>query len=82
VENESILKEIEDIAGYFFTVDEVATITGADMEKPEYKKAYLRGSLKSEAEIRKIILQQAKDGSSPAQTTAQKMIEALKRKNH
>jgi hypothetical protein len=77
--NEEMIKEIEELAELFFTADEVQEITGADPLSTQFKKAYRRGSLKSEAEIRKAIIQLAKDGSSPAQTLAWKMVESTKR---
>jgi hypothetical protein len=78
----SPIQEIEEMGGYFFSIEEVGIITGADMSAAENLTAYRRGSLKAEAEIRKVIIQQAKDGSGPAQTAAQKLIDTLKRKNH
>lgn len=71
--------EIEELAGYFFTEDEVEEITGLEKSTCGFKKAFRKGSLKAEAEIRKSIIQLAKDGSSPAQTLAWKMLESQKR---
>jgi hypothetical protein len=73
------VKEIEELASLFFSSEEIREITGLNPEDPQFKKAYRRGSLKSEAEIRKSIIQLAKDGSSPAQTLAWKMVESTKR---
>lgn len=77
--DEELVKEIEELAGLFFTANEIQVITGADPQSIDFKKAFRRGSLKSEAEIRKSIIQLAKDGSSPAQTLAWKMVESTKR---
>lgn len=76
------IQEIEELAGYFFDEEQVALITGVEIDTPEFRKAFKRGSLKSEAEIRKSIIQLAKDGSSPAQTMAWKMVESQKRKEY
>lgn len=73
------IKEVEELAGLFFSIDEVAFIMGVNSQDQTFKKAYDRGSLKSEAEIRKSIIQLAKDGSSPAQAMAWKMVEINKR---
>jgi hypothetical protein len=73
------MQEVEELAALFFSSDEIREITGLNPEDPLFKKAYRKGSLKSEAEIRKSIIQLAKDGSSPAQTLAWKMVESTKR---
>lgn len=76
------LLEIEKFAGYFFTREEVCLITGADPNAREFKQAYARGKLRSEAELRAAIIQTAKDGSSPAQTMAYNLLEKLDRKDY
>lgn len=80
--SEEQLKEIEELAGYFFTEEEVAEITGIGPEANGFKKAFRRGSLKAEAELRKVIIKTAMDGSSPAQTMAWKMVETQKRNDY
>lgn len=77
--SEELVKEIEELAGLFFSPEEVELITGCNGEDPSFQKAYKRGCLKSEAELRKSIIQLAKDGSSPAQAMANKMVESNKR---
>jgi hypothetical protein len=49
---------------------------------PEGKRAIRKGSLASEALLRKSIMALANAGSSPAQTIAIKMLESFKRKNY
>lgn len=56
--------EIEELASLQFTENEIKTITGLDELD---KIAVDRGRLKATAEVRKAILSQAKQGSSPAQ---------------
>lgn len=77
--SEEQAQEIEQLAGYFFTEDEVVEITGIEATRPGFKKAFRKGSLLAEAEIRKSIIELAKAGSSPAQTLAWKMLESQKR---
>ncbi len=73
------LKEIEELAGLFFLEEEVEEITATKREDPGWAKAYRRGSLMQEANLRKSIIGLANDGSSPAQTLAWKMLERQKR---
>jgi len=57
--------EVEELASLQFTEDEIKTVVGDDKKlDPIWIK---RGRLKAEAEVRKSILSQAKQGSSPAQ---------------
>jgi len=53
----------EELATLQFTRDEIELITGAKADET----AFNRGRLKAQAEVRKAILQMAKQGSSPAQ---------------
>jgi hypothetical protein len=77
--NEEQQSEIEELAGYFFTEDEVEEISGISKNAQGFKKAFRKGSLIAEAEIRKSIIELAKAGSSPAQTLAWRMLESQKR---
>lgn len=77
--SEEKLKEIEELAGLFFTIEEIEEITDARNESKEWQKAYRKGSLLEEAKLRKSIISLAHDGSSPAQTLAWKMLEYQKR---
>lgn len=72
-------KEIEELAGYFFTEDEVSEISGVEKSERGFKKAFRKGNLLAEAELRKSIMELAKAGSSPAQTLAWKMLDSQKR---
>jgi len=56
--------EVEVLASLQFTIEEIVTITG---EKNLDMDIVNRGRLKASAEVRKSILAQAKQGSSPAQ---------------
>ena len=72
-------KEIEELAGLFFSIEEVEEITGTTNTTKEWKQAFRKGSLLAEAELRRYIISLARDGSSPAQTLAWKMLEYQKR---
>lgn len=64
--------EVEELASLQFSEDEILTIVGEDKEiDPLWIK---RGRLKAEAEVRKSILSQAKQGSSPAQKEYMNLI--------
>lgn len=65
--NDSILNEIEELARLQFTEKEIEIIMDAKISSAEKKKAYQRGRLKAQAEVRQSILKQAKQGSTPAQ---------------
>lgn len=80
--DEEQINEVEELAGLFFTEDEIREITGLTKNTPEFAKAMRRGQLKEEAAIRKGIMELAKAGSSPAQTLAWKLIENLKRNEY
>lgn len=80
--NDEQLEEVRELAGCFFSEEEIKEIMELDRTCPEFKKACRTGYLKSEAELRKSIFQLANNGSSPAQTLAIKMIEAHKRKEY
>jgi len=72
------LKEVEDLAGLFFTEEEIQTIVIAPGADDSFEKAVHRGRLKSEATVRKSIFDLARAGSGPAQTEAMKMIKEMK----
>jgi len=85
--NESFITEVETHASLMFTKDEIAVILEVDpaelgtlledQDNPVFK-AFQRGRLKREAEVRKGIFDLAQNGSSPAQTFAMKLIENAK----
>ena len=65
------IEVIEEMASLQFSLDEVALI--ADVAKLAFEdneskesRAYLKGRLKAQAEVRQSILEMAKQGSSPA----------------
>lgn len=80
--NEEQLKEVETMAGLFFSpekigialeldlheVDEFKEIIKSDPSNPIYK-AYHKGDLTTEVELRAAIKQSALNGSNPAQNT-------------
>lgn len=85
--NESFITEVETYASLMFTKEEIAVILEVDpaelktiledQDNPIFK-AFQRGRLKREAEVRKGIFDLAQNGSSPAQTFAMKLIENAK----
>lgn len=87
---EDQLKELEDLAAVWFTIEEIATILQVDKldlsthifrtPASEASKAFNRGRLRSEAETRAAVFKAAADGSSPAQTLALKIIADTKLK--
>jgi hypothetical protein len=85
--NESFITEVEAYASLMFTKEEIAVILEVDpaelatiLEAQDNLvfKAFQRGRLKREAEVRKGIFDLAQNGSSPAQTFAMKLIENAK----
>jgi len=84
--SEEELLEVKELAGLFFDIREIAFVLERDPDDflKEYEsegelfKAYQGAMLKSEAEVRKSIIDFAKAGSSPAQTMAKQYIEAVK----
>lgn len=77
--SEEDLEEIEKMAGLFFTEEEVEEITGTNQQSEGWKRAFRKGSLKAEADLRTAIISLANDGSGPAQSMAMKMLERQKR---
>lgn len=81
----NLLAEIENYAALMFTKKEIAVILELDekqfcdlLEQDRPQKAFQRGRLKKEAEIRNSIFDLAQNGSSPAQSFAIKLIENAK----
>ena len=86
-QNESFITEVETYASLMFSKEEIAVILEVDpaelvvlMQDHDNGtfKAFQRGRLKREAEVRKGIFDLAQNGSSPAQTFAMKLIENAK----
>ena len=66
--------EVEELASLQFTEEEIKTVVGKEKKiDPIWIK---RGRLKAEAEVRKSILSQAKQGSSPAQKEYMNIIKS------
>ncbi|MEI7982349.1 MAG: hypothetical protein WCI71_11900 [Bacteroidota bacterium] len=86
-QNNAFITEVETYASLMFTKEEIAIILEVDPAELvtllEYQeglvfKAFQRGRLKREAEVRKGIFDLAQNGSSPAQSFAMKLIENAK----
>jgi hypothetical protein len=84
---ETILAEIKEYAGLFFTPKEIALMVEIDegffldcMTKEENTiyRNFQTGRLTSEMELRKCILKLAKSGSSPAQTMSMDILNTSK----
>lgn len=63
------ITEIEDLAALQFSVEEVAVVMdmpSAQLSEGDGLRAYMRGRLKAQAEVRRSIVSMAKQGSSPA----------------
>ena len=86
-QNDSFITEVETYASLMFSKEEIAVILEfdpaelavllQDQDNPVFR-AFRRGRLKREAEVRKGIFDLAQNGSSPAQTFAMKLIENAK----
>ena len=73
--NSENLDEIENLAELQFSKKEIQIILDIHLDTEKEKTAYLRGRLKAQAEVRKAIFTQAKQGSTPAQTQFIKLME-------
>jgi hypothetical protein len=82
VSGDELLREIEELAGCFFSEEEILEILELPEMSAEGKRAIRKGSLASEAKLRKSIIDLAAAGSSPAQTIAVKLMESFKRKTY
>lgn len=81
--NKETLQEVQDLAAVFFAPDEILQVLDLDpsfLQDAEFKEAYKRGQLVTEAQLRKGILKLAKQGSSPAQNLAMKILEKTRLK--
>ena len=76
------LEELESLGELQFSLQECATILQLDQEEIEkHILAYERGRLKASVGVRKAILQQAKQGSTPAQKQMVELIERASRRS-
>jgi hypothetical protein len=82
--NDEQLSEIESMASYFFSGEEIAIVLDVDVDdltdalsddETDAYRAYQKGRLKSKLELRKSILTLAKQGSGPAQSLALRMLD-------
>lgn len=81
--SQELKNKIEDLAGCFFTPDDIAIVLQLDLnefngirfEMDDFRIPYQRGKLLKEAEVRKAILKMAVAGSSPAQLMAVEIID-------
>ena len=84
-ELEERLAQIEEYSGLMFSREEIADILDVDrqlltelLEDGDYLRAFKKGRLLREAQLRKAIFDLAANGSSPAQAFAVKLIENAK----
>jgi hypothetical protein len=86
---DSDLKEIQKLAGLFFTPKEIAVMlemnptafySACNVEGNDIYNAFTGGRLQGEVDLRESIMKMAKAGSSPAQTMALDMLKQSKLK--
>jgi len=84
-ELEERLAQIEEYSGLMFSREEIADILDVDrqlltelLDDGDYLRAFKKGRLLREAQLRKAIFDLAANGSSPAQAFAAKLIENAK----
>lgn len=81
-ENKGIAEQIEEYAQLQFTDEQLAVIF--QISESELVKTYRdnidRGRLLAEAEVRKSILQMAKQGSTPAQKQLMELVKIAERR--
>lgn len=79
MEGLELYKKITEIAALQFKLEEVALIVEAPAtifdDDPAALRAFLVGRLQAQAEVRKAMLQMAKQGSTPAQKEFSKLSE-------
>lgn len=82
-----ILTEVESFAKLLLNPREIAIILGLDevefqmemeQEEGDYYKAYMKGFVMTEIEVRKSVIDLAKSGSGPAQNEVLKLIDQFK----
>jgi hypothetical protein len=86
MENNTLLKQVEEYAALFFTIDEICILCDLDpeqfrrqvrMKKTELAKAYLKGKLNSMLEIRRLTVEFAKKGSPQAETLVKEYVQKM-----
>lgn len=82
-----LLKDLEEFASLMFSLEEISLIIETDLNelrelvhdpRSDAYKTFRKGRLQREAEVRNSIFTLAKNGSSPAQLSALKLIENAK----
>lgn len=73
------LQQAEELGKLFFTQSEIELIL--TIEPTTLKNAILKGQLLADAEIRKVIVQQAKGGSGEAQRIVQEWMSRIRFEN-
>lgn len=83
------LAEVESLAGLFFSPREISVMMELDVEEiflqldtcdGRFYRAFQKGRLQNEVDLRKAIFQLARAGSSPAQTMAMDLLKKSKAK--
>lgn len=84
--NDELLKQVEEYASLFLTIDEICILCDLDpeqfrrqvrMKKTDLAKAYLRGKINSMLEIRRLTVEFAKKGSPQAETLVKEYVEKM-----
>ena len=83
------LAEVESLAGLFFSPREISVmlelplpeiLEQIDINAGNFYRAFQKGRLQNEVDLRKAIMQLARAGSSPAQTMAMDLLNKSKAK--
>lgn len=86
MENDELLKQVEEYSALFFTIDEICILCDLDQDqfrrqvrirKSDLAKAYLKGKLNSMLEIRRLTVEFAKKGSPQAETLIKEYVEKM-----
>ena len=79
MQQQTELEQAEELGKLFFTGKEIELILS--IEPVTLKNAILKGQLLADAEIRKVIVQQAKGGSGEAQRIIQEWMSRIRFEN-
>ena len=79
MQQQTELEQAEELGKLFFTGKEIELIIS--IEPVTLKNAILKGQLLADAEIRKVIVQQAKGGSGEAQRIIQEWMSRIRFEN-
>jgi hypothetical protein len=88
---EETLIKVERMAGAAFTLEDIADVLELDIDllylamdnrEDPFRKAFRKGLLQRQLELRERIFKDAKHGSSPAQTIASKLLNDVIIKNY